>query len=143
MKNNAQAARLSRRTVILALGAGLGGTAAGAAPALAASAGSRTPRGAAALERGAMGDWAAFVGERFQVAGGGTLRLAGVEGLCSGGPTPSGRRCFAALFESVGGPAPEGGRTYALAARSAAPMSLYLGVRAEVRGRSRLVAVFN
>jgi hypothetical protein len=91
------------------------------------------------LERGGMADWAAHVGARFAVAGGGTLRLVSVEPLCSGGPSPSRSQCFAATFEGPPGAVPEGEATVAVAAPGGRPMPLYLGARTG----SRLVAVFN
>ena len=104
------------------------GTAGGAAPLTAsAAAAARSP--AADLERGDIAEWAARVGTRFDVAGGGTLRLVAVEPLCSGGPTPSRSQCFAAVFEGAGGAVPQGDATTALAAPGARPMPLYLGAR--------------
>ncbi|HZF95138.1 MAG TPA: hypothetical protein VEZ20_09725 [Allosphingosinicella sp.] len=130
---------MTRRHLLAGLGAGLIG---GAAPALAAPVrGARTA--AADLARGGMSDWAAHVGTRFAIAGGGTLRLVSVEPLCSGGPTPARSQCFAATFEAAGGAAPEGGATVFLAAPGAGAMPLYLGPRSAAGGRFRLVAVFN
>jgi hypothetical protein len=131
---------MTRRHLLGGLAAGLVGAAA-TAPAIAAPLSRR--RAAADLERGGIADWSGEVGALFAVAGGGTLRLTAVEPLCSGGPTPSRATCFAAHFEAVAGPVPEGGATHALAPRSGPAMPLFLGARASVGGRERLVAVFN
>jgi hypothetical protein len=133
---------VTRRHLLAGLGAGLIGGAAGVAPALAAPV-RGTRKAAADLERGGLADWAARVGEPFAIPGGGTLRLVSVEPLCSGGPTPARSQCFAATFEAAAGTAPEGGATVFVAPQGAGAMPLYLGARTVVRGRARLVAVFN
>jgi hypothetical protein len=130
--------RISRRNILVGLGAGAIGAASGAASAAVAA--SPLTAGSA---RGEMAAWASRVGEHFAVAGGGTLRLSAVEPLCSGGPMPGGRRCFAAIFEAAGGRIPDGDATYALASASVPATPLYLGARDDRRGRSRFVAAFN
>jgi len=132
---------VTRRSLLGGLGAGIVGGAAATFSITPAAA--SVPRAARDLARGNMTDWSAHVGERFSLAGGGVLRLVAVEPLSSGGRSPSRSQCFAAVFEASGGPAPHGSATYILASASAAPMPLYLGEAAEVRGGKRLVAVFN
>lgn len=132
---------MTRRHLLAGLGAGLIGTAAGAAPLKAAAAVGRSP--ATDLERAGIAEWSAHVGARFDVAGGGSLRLVAVEPLGSGGPMPSRSQCFAAVFEGAAGPVPEGNATLAVAAPGARPMPLYFGARFPAGRRSRLIAVFN
>jgi hypothetical protein len=134
---------VTRRHLLAGLGAGLIGGAAGVSPALAAPVRGARKAAAADLARGGMADWAAHVGTRFAIAGGGALRLVSVEPLCSGGPTPARSQCFAATFEAAGGGVPEGGATVVVAAPGAGAMPLYVGARSAVNGRERLVAVFN
>lgn len=138
MTDAANRVRISRRHILVGLGAGAIGAASGAASAAVTALAPSADTG-----RGDMAAWASRVGEHFAVAGGGTLRLSAVEPLCSGGRMPGGRRCFAAIFEAAGGRIPDGDATYALASASVPATPLYLGARDEVRGRSRFVAAFN
>jgi hypothetical protein len=143
LKNRAEKARYTRRSIIVGLGAGVAGSAGGAAPLFAAALSAPSAPRVPDLGKGDMAAWAAHVGERFAVAGGGGLRLAAVEPLCSGGPTPSRTQCFAAVFETAGGGAPAGDSTYMLAPASGPAVPLYLGISARDGRKTRLVAVFN
>lgn len=133
---------MTRRDLLAGLGAGLIGSVAGAAP-IAAATRSRSGGAAPDLERAGIDHWAARVGTRFDLAAGGSLRLAAVEPLCSGGPTPSRSQCFAAVFEAAGGEMPAGDATFVIAPAGGRPMPLFLSARHAARGRARLVAVFN
>ena len=95
-----------------------------------------------------IAEWRALVGERFSVAGlpGAPMRLVAVEPVVAGGRRPRHvcrRQGFAAIFETGNGTAPDGDATYWLGHRSAAPTPVHLGLKADVAGRARLVAIFN
>ena len=144
MTKSPKAVAITRRSLIGGLALAGVGTMAQAAPrTLGRAAAGRTD-----LSTAGAAEWRALVGERFSVAGlpGAPMRLVAVEPVASGGPRPSDvcrAEGFAAIFETGSGRAPEGDATYWLGHRSAAPMPVHLGLKAEVAGKAQLVAIFN
>ena len=136
----------TRRHLLTALGLGMIGSAAGAFPRIERGRLQRLPR--RDLQHGGIADWAALVGQRFDLAPGmgGALTLVEVEPMSSGGRKPQAAtrgRNFAATFEADAANPPAGDQTYFLSPRSAPALPLYLGSPATVAGKLRLVAIFN
>jgi len=149
MFESKDAGRATRRGLLMGLGAG--------AVALAAS-----PLHARSLSRAVpaqgndtgpddsgreLREWRDRIGMAFSVgAGGGRLRVVGVEADNSAGPRPSPVRReqnFVVIFEGAAAGGPDGDGIYRLSSLSTGTMQLYLGAAAPAGGRRRLVAAFN
>ena len=146
MTKQADAAVLTRRSVLAALSVGAIGTAVEAAPrAIAVRGGSPSGAPARNLETAEIAEWRALIGQRFQVAGNAPLTLVEVEADRSAGrrPAQARRRGFAAVFEGRAARAPQGDSVYWLAHGTSAPLPLLLGPKAEAGGKARFVAILN
>ena len=134
---------MTRRTMIATLSIGGLATAAKAKAAFPAAAGA----GSIDLDRGAIDQWSALVGQRFSLAGspGARLKLVAVEPLDSKGPRPRGvrRRGFAAIFEAGADSARLADSTCIIAADFGAPLPVFFGNGGLVAGKSHLIAIFN
>ena len=133
----------TRRHLLTALGLGMIGSAAGALPRVQSG---RSPR--RDLQHGDIADWAALLGQRFELAPGmgSALTLVAVEPMGWGGRKPRAatrERNFAAIFEADAVNPPAGDQTYFLSPRTAPALALHLGSPAVVAGKLRLVAIFN
>jgi len=148
------ASALSRRNLVLGLA---GGTALAGLVALQPAAGplSRQARRFAASNRwtrrfvslaGAdMSEWAGQVGSVFQVAGGWSLRLAGVRPLVSAGERPDGLRdrAFVAVFDLLGGMDMPAELIHTAAHPDYGAFELFLSAAGEAGATRRMHAVFN
>lgn len=149
---------LSRRLLLVGLGAGAVGAAAAAAPVL----GLRAARGASAppasrwdlsfqsLQTAGLGEWTALVGETFSVEtpnGSHWLRVAAVTAFPPTGSRPAGlgrSQAFSVAFEPVAGPPlPATDSLYRLVHRAFPPLSVHIGAPSGLGGKARLTAVFN
>jgi hypothetical protein len=133
---------LTRRNLLVALGAGMIADSASAAPAALPA---RRRRPAREMGLAGMEDWAAFIGERFGLGAGvgAGLRLVAVQPASSGGATSAAdRRPFTMLFEATGTAAPEGDCVYRLSHPAMASLPVFLGPRVSSLGKARFVAEF-
>lgn len=97
-----------------------------------------------ALAHGAMQDWAGMVGTVFRTGGGGTLRVAGVQPLQSGGDRPADlarAAAFLVVFDAIG--AVPGNLIHRIEAPGYGPLDVFVADAASAEFPARMHAVFN
>lgn len=145
---------LTRRNLLLAFAGGTAiagisallpfGSSTGSGLARRLASGNRWTRRFVSLGAADIEEWTAQVGSAFRVAGGWSLRLAGVRPLPSGGERPAGvrERAFAAVFDVVGGGDMPADLIYRVRPRDYAGFDMFLEAVEGGAGR-RMIAVFN
>ena len=142
---------LSRRNILITLGAAVAGTVALAGTALrpvitrqARRVLASTPltRGMLSLSQAEMTEWSDQIGSVFNIGGGYQLKLAGIQPLQSDGVRPSSLRdrAFAAVFDVTRGSALPGDLIYTLSHPQYGPLQLFLSSTGNPR---RMLAIFN
>lgn len=94
------------------------------------------------LTDGTVAEWQAQVGSTFAIAGGMSLRLAGVQPMNSDGARPLGvtrRSAFVAVFDSASGQSLPGDLIYTASHPQYGPMQIFLSEASP----GRMLAVFN
>lgn len=102
--------------------------------------------GSASLANANFPEWVRHVGTRFAVAGGATIRLAGVRALPSIGRRPPGvtrDRAFLAVFDVLGGHSLAGDLIYSIAHPQLGALPIFLSASTDPSNSSRMFAVFN
>lgn len=142
---------LSRRNILITIGAAFAGTIALAGTALrpgftrqARKVLASTPltRGMLSLSQAEMAEWSNQIGSTFNVGGGYQLKLAGVQPLLSVGERPASLRnsAFAAVFDLIRGSSMPGDLIYTLNHPQYGPLQLLLTSTGNPR---RMLAIFN
>ena len=142
---------LSRRNILITIGAALAGTIALAGtafrPAVTRQARkvlAATPltRGMLSLSQAEIEEWSTQIGATFAVGGGFELRLAGIQPLQSEGVRPASLRdrAVAAVFDVTRGSSMPGDLIYTLNHRQYGPLQLFLSSTGNPR---RMLAIFN
>jgi hypothetical protein len=149
---------LSRRLLLVGLGAGAVGAAAAASPVLSLRAvRGASPRPASwwdrsfqSLQSAGLAEWSAVVGETFSAEtlnGSHWLRIAAVTAFPGSGSRPAGlgrSQAFSVAFEPVAGsPLPSTDSLYQLVHRAHPALAVYMGAPFGLGGKTRLIAVFN